>query len=105
MEELDNQPIAVLRLIETAKGRELATLKKPLPLLKETNFFRVTFSPDGKVLALTRVLEGTGARVGAVTLWETATCRELTTLKHPTDTDCGACFTPRGDTLITTGDV
>jgi WD40 repeat protein len=89
------------RLWDVSTGKELHRIStKELSLLPCMG----TFSPDGKLLALTGIMTLSGnerARNGTVILWDTTTGKELRRLVSRFHSAYPAVFLPDGKTLIT----
>src|SRR5439155_13881317 len=77
----------VLRRIETPQSRVRA----------------LAFSPDGKVLASTGVLNMVGKRKGLVVLWDVQTGRALRELDGHTSEAWALAFAPDGKSLVSAG--
>ena len=84
----------VVRVCETATGREIASLAVPTSLGRDDDDVRfVAFSPDGG-----RLVTASGDRMGR--LWDIAGSRVLATLEHPSKV-ASATFSPDGARLAT----
>ena len=86
----------IVRICETATGREIASLAVPTSLGGDDYVRFVAFSPDG-----TRLVTASGE--GMARLWDIAGGRELARLEHPSRV-ASAIFSPDGARLATSTD-
>src|SRR5262245_58291501 len=92
------EPGRTVRIHHMATGRELARFAGPTP-----RFIGGAFSPNGKLLALSRSASSCYAEIDSSHLVEVATGRLVRVLREHPNGSCALTFSPDGRYLISAG--